>query len=76
MDMQLVNQDTSAPNGYTSDDVFSVTDTVESYSPTEDPLSRSSKDPPALIACVVLLSDRTRGMANLSVQCHGGYGER
>ena len=76
MDMQLVNRDTSAPNGYTNDDVFSVTDDLESYSSTEDPFSRSSKDPPALIACVVYLPDRARRMANLSVQCHGGYRER
>ena len=78
MGMQLANRDMPTPNGYASDDVFSMTDDLESCSqtPVEDPFSKYSDDPPALIAYVVSLSDSTRAMANPLVQCHGGYWER
>ena len=47
------------PDGYISDDVFTVSDDLESYSPTQDPFLKYSQDPPALIACVTCLSHRT-----------------
>lgn len=79
MAMWLVNQDESVtPEGYTSINAFSVPDDLESYPPAlgvEDPFSKYSEDPPALIAYVAYLSDSTRVMANPLVKCDGGYWE-
>ena len=78
MDMQLVSRDMSTPNGCAGDDAFSMADDLESCSqtPVENPFSKYSDDPPALIACVAFLSDSAPAMANPLVQCHGGYWER
>ena len=56
MDMWLKTQDESGqlpPGGYTNTDTFSTPDDLESWSPTDDPFTKYSDDPPALIACAV-----------------------
>ena len=82
MEMWLTNQDEFdhlTPEGYTNINAFSTPDDPESRSPVlaaEDPFSKYSDDPPALIACVAFLSDRSQAMANPLVQRDGGYWER
>jgi hypothetical protein len=74
MDMWLSTQDGSGqltPDGYTNVDTFSTPDDLESggWSPTDDPFMKYSEDPPALIACVVYVSDNVRPRLTFGVAC-------
>ena len=59
MTLWLANKEMDTPSGYTSDGSFSMTDDLESYSPTEDSFFEQSEDLPVLIAYADYLSDGT-----------------
>ena len=78
MDMWLLTQDESGqltPDGYTNIDTFSTPDGFESLSPADDPFSKYSEDPPALIACVIH-PHSIFGIIETLLQCVGGHWKR